>query len=294
MMKKAVTILFAGLLLLALAAISWADGDNTSTVFKGSGDSRHYYYDSYNSYGGFEALEALDALESLDALDELDDLDDELMYLDLEMDDLEAELNELKHYRKYKYKYNDDHDYACNFDFDDDDHDYGHGHSYHFGYGHNFRRCNNLDIDFEDGDVFITHSGRRSGSVRITEDYELYVNSKHVITNDDQKKLLVEFYSSVEKLNKYAASIGAKGVEIGIDGAKIGLSAISGIFKLILPNYDTDDLEREMDRKSKRIEYKASLLEKEAKALEHLAYDIEDIADELKHEIPELNKLRWF
>ena len=40
------------------------------------------------------------------------------------------------------------------------------------------------------------------------------------------------------------------------------------IFKLIFPGYDTDDLERDMERKSKRIEFKASLLEKEAKALE--------------------------
>ena len=127
-----------------------------------------------------------------------------------------------------------------------------------------------MDIDFDNGEVFITHSGRKSGSVRITNDYELYVNGKHVKTDSEQKRLLEEFYQSSEELHKYAAVIGAKGAEIGIEGAKIGLSAIGGLFRLILPGYDTDDLERDMERKSRRIEHKASLLEKEARALEHV------------------------
>ncbi|MCP4705511.1 MAG: YggN family protein, partial [candidate division Zixibacteria bacterium] len=171
------------------------------------------------------------------------------------------------------------------FDFDDDDH-----HVIHFGDFHNFKYCNNMDIDIEDGEVYITHSGHRSGTVRITDDYSLYVNGKHIKTNSEQKRLIEEFYNSAEKLQKYAKIIGVKGAEIGIEGAKIGISAIGGLFKLILPGYDTDDYERDIERKSKGIEYKASLLEKEADALEHIAYDMEDIADELKDEIPELQR----
>ncbi len=295
-MKKAITILFSTLLIFGFTTISWADGDNTSTVFKGTGDSRSFYNYSNDYRGSFKSLEALGALDALDALDELDDLDDEMDDLDIELDELDNELDRLSKYRvaRNKYKYNYDFDNDFDFDFDFDDFDDNNRHVIHYGDFHDFGHCNNMNIDIEDDEIYITHSGRKSGAIRITENYELYVNGKQVQTNDKQRRLLEEFYDSAIELKKYAAVIGAKGAAIGIEGAKIGLSAIGGIFKLILPGYDSDDLERDMERKTKGIEYKASLLEKEAEALEHIAYEIEDIADELKDEIPELDKLRWF
>ncbi len=297
-MKKAIIILFSTLLIFGFTTISWADGDNTSTVFKGTGDSRSFYNYSNNYRHSFHGFESLKALEALDALDELDDLDDELDDLDLELDELDNELGRLSKYRnaknRYKYNYDKfDHDYDYDFDFDFDFDD-NNRHVIHYGDFNNFGHCNNMDIDIEDDEIYITHSGRRAGEIRITENYELYVNGKQIKTNDEQKRLIEEFYGSAKELKKYAAVIGAKGAAIGIEGAKIGLSAIGGIFKLILPGYDSDDLERDMERKTKGIEYKASLLEKEAEALEHIAYEIEDLADELKDEIPELDKLRWF
>jgi len=276
MMKKAVSIILIGLFVFTFGTISRADGDNTSTVFKGSGKSR--CYDNFYPYP-YHGLDALKSLEALDALD------DEMDNLDLELDELDYDLDKLKKLKKNKYHYQ----YYYDHDFDDDNCLY-----YHHRDFNDFRHRNNMDIDFENGDIYITHAGRKSGSVRITEDYELYVNGKHIRTDNEQKRLLAEFCHSAEELHTYAVRIGAKGAEIGVEGAKIGLSAIGGLFRLILPGYDTDDLERDMERKSKRIEYKAQLLEKEAKALEHIAYDLEDIADELKHEIPELEKLRWF
>jgi len=302
-MKKATIILLMGLLTFGLGTISLADGDNTSTVFKGNRSSSDYYVysnDYYNHRNSFKALEALDALDELDDLDfAFDDLDDELDNLDLELDKLGIELDKIGRHRSNKFKYNYNYDYDYDYDFDNDfdfDFDFDHNRHHIINYGdfHNCRHLNNMDIDFEDSEIYITHSGRKSGTVRITENYELYVNGKHVKTDHEQKRLLEEFYNSARDLRKYAAIIGAKGAEIGIEGAKIGLSAIGGIFKLILPGYDSDDLERDMERKARKIEYKAESLEKEARAIEHIAYDIEDIADELKDEIPELRKLRWF
>lgn len=308
-MNKAITILFIGLLILALGSISFADDDNTSTVFKGTGHSRSYYsysddYDNHrSSFRGFKSLEALNLLYDLDDFD--DDLDD----LDLELDKLDRELSKLGRFsgKKHHYDYDYDYDYAYAYDYDNDfdfdfDFDFGHGishsHSNHHVYfgenGHNFGHCNNMDIDFEDGEIYITHSGRKSGAVKITDDYELFVNGKQIKTNDEQQRLIEEFYNSAEDLHKYAGKIGSAGAEIGLEGARLGVSVIGGLFKLILPGYDTDDLERDMERKASRLEYKASLLEKDAEALEHIAYDMEDIAEELKHEIPELRKLRWF
>ncbi len=301
-MKKAIIVLFSTLLIFGFAAISWADGDNTSTVFKGTGDSRSFYNYSNNYRHSFHGFESLKALEALEALDDLDDLDAELADLDLELDELENELDRLSKYRvaknKYKYNYNKydyDYDFDNDFDFDFDfDFDDNKRHVIHYGDFRDFGHRNNMDIDIEDDEIYITHSGRRAGEVRITENYGLYVNGKQIQTNDRQKRLLEEFYNSAIELKKYAAVIGAKGAAIGIEGAKIGLSAIGGVFKLILPGYDSDDLERDMERKTRGIEYKASLLEKEAETLEHIAYEIEDLADELKDEIPELDKLRWF
>jgi cell division protein ZapA (FtsZ GTPase activity inhibitor) len=153
---------------------------------------------------------------------------------------------------------------------------------------------NNISMDFDDGTLVITNRGRNKGKVEITKDYELYVNGRRVQTNDEQRELLREYYKSVEDLVDYAAEVGFEGAKIGAQGAEIGIAAVAGLFHLLSSDYDTDDLERELERKSDRLEMKAERLEEKAEALEEQAEELEELADELNDEIPELHRLRWF
>jgi len=152
---------------------------------------------------------------------------------------------------------------------------------------------NNFEIDIDDGTVIIISHRHGSDVVEITEDYELYINDRHIKTNSDQKQLLGEFHSKTLVMVEEAKEIGLEGAEIGIKGAKIGMKAIGGVFKLFLSEYDAEDLEEELEWEAEQLEAEAEKLEEQAEELEDLAEDLEDLADELVLNIPELDDLDW-
>jgi len=152
-----------------------------------------------------------------------------------------------------------------------------------------------LEIDLEDGTLVITHEDRRDYStVEITEKYELYIDGRHVKTDKDQKKLLGEYYELVVGFEDAIIDIGKEGARIGISGAALGLKAVGGVFKLLSPHYDSDDLERDLEREAEKIEVKAEKLERQAEQIEGMVDELDDIARELTREIPELDDLSWF
>jgi len=152
----------------------------------------------------------------------------------------------------------------------------------------------NISMDFEDGSLIITNRGRDRGKVEITEDYDLFVNGRKVKTDKEQRKLLREYYQGVQVLVDHAVDIGLEGAKIGAHGAEIGMAAIAGLFRLLSDDYDTDDYERDMERRADKLEIKAEKLEELAEDLEEEAGELEELADELNDEIPELRRLAWF
>jgi len=150
------------------------------------------------------------------------------------------------------------------------------------------------NIDVKDGNIIITHHGRGRSEIEITRDNELYIDGHFIKTNDQQKKLLAEYRLQVMELVDRAKDIGFEGAKIGIEGAKIGLKAVGGVFKLLLEDYDTDDLEEEMEREAAKIEARADKLEARADELEEMADRLEMMAEELSDQIPELHELEWF
>lgn len=149
----------------------------------------------------------------------------------------------------------------------------------------------NADIDIEKESIIIKNDDYE---VEITSDYELYVNGKCVKTNADQKELVKEYHDLIFEIIDRAKEVGKEGAKLGIHGAKIGLQAIVGVFKLLRDDYDTDDLEEELELKSDELNEKAEELEKEAEKLEYLASDLEDLHEALIEEIPELEELDTF
>ncbi len=165
------------------------------------------------------------------------------------------------------------------------------GHETHFGI--DGFTIDNINIDFDDDDLTVKNIDEKT-SFTIDRKYELYINKKHIKTTPEQRKLTKEMYRSVDMIIEEAKDMGWDGAKIGVEGAKLGLHAIFCVFKLLSPDYDTDDLEAEIDKKAKRIEKKANKLEMRAEIIEDMARELEDISNRMRKEIPELQKLSWF
>ena len=165
------------------------------------------------------------------------------------------------------------------------------GHDAHFGF--DGFTIDNININFDDDDLTVTNTDEKT-SFTIDKKYELYINDKHIKTTPEQRKLTKEMYRSVDLIIEEAKDIGWDGAKIGAEGAKLGLQAVFCVFKLLSPDYDSDDLEAEMEQKAKKIEKKAEKIERRAEHIEDMAKDLEVISDKMREKIPELKKLSWF
>lgn len=153
----------------------------------------------------------------------------------------------------------------------------------------------NTSFKLDNGTLVITHrENRYKDVVEITRDHELYVNDERIKLDKGQQELVDEFYDDCMDMYDQAKRIGVEGAKIGLDGAKLGLKAVGCVFKLLSPNYDTDDLEREMDYEASKIEAKADKLEIKADRLEKMAEELEDVAHDMRRDIPAIDDLGWF
>jgi len=161
-------------------------------------------------------------------------------------------------------------------------------------HGHNYADLEDVSINTDDDVVIIRHNDHSSGSVKIVHGDELYVDGHRVELDQQQQKLVRNYYERALEMTEYAEDIGLAGAEVGIEGAKIGLRAAGKALSLIFTDYDEEDFEREIERESKKIEAKADKLEDKADKLEDMASELEDLQDQLKDGIPALEVLVWF
>ncbi len=159
---------------------------------------------------------------------------------------------------------------------------------------HNSCVMDNVSIDIDDGSVLLISHDHDGNEVEITGDYELYINGRHIKTTEEQKELLAEYHKLVLEITDCSKKIGLEGAKIGVKGAKLGLKAIACVFKLLRSDYDSDDLEREIEAEADKLEAKAKVLEIKAEKIEDMAEDLEDLHEDLADEIPELARLDWF
>lgn len=129
-------------------------------------------------------------------------------------------------------------------------------------------------ISVDHGDVLIYDKNDEDETVEITTDNKLYVHDKFVKTDPEQQALTRDYHDRVIQIKREVNRI-ARDAKIGIDGAKIGLKAVVGVFKLILPDYDSEDLDRDMEEESSKIEAKAEVLEKRAAVIDSSVADLE-------------------
>jgi predicted peroxiredoxin len=148
-------------------------------------------------------------------------------------------------------------------------------------------------IDFEDGTLVIEHDDE-DWVVEITEEYKLYVNGRRVKTGRRQKKLLRSYYRDYEDIEELAKEIAKDGAKIGLAGAKLGVSAVACAAKLLLDDYDSDDMEDEIEIKTEDLVEMADKIEKKADRIEDMADDLEKTHKKLRKSIPELSDLEDF
>jgi hypothetical protein len=151
-----------------------------------------------------------------------------------------------------------------------------------------------LDIDFEGDTLVLTHDDYRGDAVEITREADLIVNDDRVRTGRAERRLLRAYYDRALQIEVVALELGEEGARIGVQGASLAAHALIRVVKLLSPDYDSDDLEREMEEKSEKIEIRAEALEERAEELEELVDEMEDLADDLRERVPELEALGWF
>lgn len=166
--------------------------------------------------------------------------------------------------------------------------DYDRHGNWSFGYDSDW----DIEILVEDQEVVINFRDERHDQLLITEENRLLIDDEPVELTPDQIALLKEFRLTAIELDRGVREIIKEGAKIGLAGAKVGLKAVASVFKLIFPDYDSADLERDVEREADKLERRAKLLEERAERIEDLANDIEDLADELADQIPELSWLR--
>ncbi len=154
-------------------------------------------------------------------------------------------------------------------------------------------RGEDISIDIEDG-LLTIECEDYDDIVEITEDYRLYVNGSEIETGSKEKKLLRVYYQQYEDIVEYAGEIAAEGAKLGVKGASLGLKAVANIVKLVLDDYDSGNLQRDMEKESDKIERAARKLEKKAEKLEDVAEDFEKTHVKLRRSIDELDDLEWF
>jgi hypothetical protein len=145
-----------------------------------------------------------------------------------------------------------------------------------------------VDVEVEGGTLIMTCHDDNYSRIEITEDYNLYLDGELVVISKDQKRLVEDYYDSMIEVIDDATTIGIKGAELGLAGAKIGIKAVANVWKLLLPGYDSDDFEEAIEREAEALERKAEKLEIQADLLEVKAHDAEDAFEEMIEGIPEL------
>ncbi len=161
-------------------------------------------------------------------------------------------------------------------------------------YGNGDMCFENVRVQIDDGSVILINQDDDDERVEFTKDYDLLINGDYIKLNHKQQKLVKEFHSLSFDLIDEAKNIGLEGAKVGISGAALGLVAVSNVFKLLSPDYDSEDFEREMEEQAEKLEKKAEKLEEKAEELEEIADELDEIRDDLQKITPELQDYEWF
>ncbi|RPH99409.1 MAG: hypothetical protein EHM72_11040 [Calditrichaeota bacterium] len=150
-----------------------------------------------------------------------------------------------------------------------------------------------IKIFIKHNDLIICHQDS-DDEVAISDEGELYINDKRIDTNRKQEKLLLEYHDLGVATFDKAEEIAKEAMKVGLKGAELGLKAVTGVFRMLLPEYSSEDFERDMEKEGEKIETKAQVLEDKAEIMEKLVEEMQELHEQVGDSVPELDELSWF
>ena len=151
---------------------------------------------------------------------------------------------------------------------------------------------NDLYLYFRGSELFMVDESEKDELV-ITQDFKLYHGKDPIQLDETQTQLIEEFYELADCSYEMLRDIRDQGIEIGLDGAALGLKAIGRVFRLLSPHYDAEDLERDMESEGESLEKRGEELEKEAEEFEETLDHLGDVYEDMLESIPELQHIDW-
>lgn len=133
-----------------------------------------------------------------------------------------------------------------------------------------------------------------SDFVEITRHYELFINNSQVETDEHQDVLIREYYDVGMEVFEEVKEIGWEGARIGLSGVGIGVKAIVGVARMLLPDYSSEDFENDMEQAGEDIELRAEALEERGEWIDEQLDTLESVHNQLLEAMPELQNLDWF
>jgi len=147
---------------------------------------------------------------------------------------------------------------------------------------------------FEDNSLIVCDRDTDEYLAEISEDYDLFVKGKKVNVNEDQRKLLEEYYEAQYELFSSRNLIGAKGIEIGMQSAGLALKAVGGAFVVMASGFDekkSQEFEDAMEYEAEKIEDKANELEEHAENFENQILIVNRTERKIRKEIAALDRV---
>lgn len=150
------------------------------------------------------------------------------------------------------------------------------------------------DLEIKGSTIYITHQDDDRITLKITRSGDLYMDGRKVNTNRRGQQLLKQFNRQIRELVDSAEKLGYEAGKIGVEGAHIAASAVSGLVEALFTDVTLEDLDKELEKKAEKIEAKAEKLEKKAEKIEQKVEELEELQAELRENIEELEELEWF
>lgn len=144
--------------------------------------------------------------------------------------------------------------------------------------------------EIHNGNIILYPNHGKYEKIKITDDDRLFVDGREYELTSDDKELTKNIRGLAKEIDDEACEIGREGAKIGMAGAKLGVVALASVIRLISPDYDSRDLERDMEKKSAKLEAKAEKLEEKADKLEEKASELKKLVIKLEDRIPELKE----
>lgn len=152
-------------------------------------------------------------------------------------------------------------------------------------------------ILFEDESLVVCDRKTDEYLVEITPGFDLYIRGKKEDIDEEQRDLIEDYYIAQYMLYIKRNRISAKGIEIGIQGARLAAKAVSGAFMLMANGFDEEEerqFEENMEREAEEIERNSEMIDSHVEDYEDQIYNVNNTERIMSRKIRNLQEYALF